>query len=121
MLPPSASIASTISRAERPPAPLKTMCSKRCDQPDRAASSARAPRPATTDRATVCRPGIGSQTTRTPLASVWTFGVALAVMASGPGKGADVGLDGLGLRRQAVEALGAAHQVGDAARQLRGH
>ena len=29
-----------------------------------------APRPATTDSATVCQPGSGSQTTRTPLASV---------------------------------------------------
>src|SRR5450432_2066812 len=115
MLPPSASMASTISRAERDPAPLKTICSRRCDQPQRAASSARAPRPATTDSATVCRPGIGSQTTRTPLLRVWTLGVMSLPLR----EGADVGLDGLGLRRQAVEAFGAADQVGDAAGQLR--
>jgi hypothetical protein len=51
--PPSASTASTISRADRPPAPLKTICSRRCDQPQRASSSQRAPRPATTLSASV--------------------------------------------------------------------
>src|ERR1700760_2690483 len=114
MLPPCASITSTISRAERPPAPLKTMCSKRCDQPERASSSARAPRPATTDSATVCRPGIGAPTTRTPLESWCTVGE----MASALGEGPDVGLDGVGLGREAVETLGLAGQAGDAARQL---
>src|SRR3954465_5964652 len=117
MLPPSASMASTIPRAERDPAPLNTMCSSKCDQPERASSSARAPRPATTLSATVCRPGIGSQTTRTPFASVWTLGVVGDVMASAFREGADVGLDGLGLRRQAVEAFGPRGEVGDPAGQ----
>ena len=61
---------STIWRAVRDPAPLKTMCSSRCDQPERRRSSLAAPRPATTLRARVSRPGMGSQMTRTPLARV---------------------------------------------------
>src|SRR3954468_6158059 len=114
MLPPSPSITSTIARAERSPAPLNTMCSRRCDQPERASSSARAPRPATTERATVCSPGMGSQTTRTPLASVWIFGV----MASGPCKLAHEGLDGVGVGVEPVEALGSTGQVSGAAGQV---
>ena len=40
--------------------------------------------------------------------------------ALGPCEGADVGLDGLAVGRQALEALGAGGEVGDAARQGRG-
>ena len=41
-------------------------------QPDWARVSYRAPRPMTTERAKVSKPGIGSQTTRTPFGRVWS-------------------------------------------------
>ena len=57
---------------------------------------------------------MGSQTTRTPLLSVWTLGV----MTSALREGADIGLDGLGLRPKAGRSAPAAQgQVGHAARQ----
>ena len=58
--PPTSSIASLISRAERPPAPLNTICSNRCATPFEPSGSSRDPTPAYRPTATVSTPGIGS-------------------------------------------------------------
>ena len=58
--PPTSSIASLISRAERPPAPLNTICSKRWARPLRRAGSCREPVSAWRPTATVSTPGIGA-------------------------------------------------------------
>ena len=55
--PPRASITSTISRAERPPAPLNTMCSSRCAQPDCGRVLPARAAAGSTDRAKVSKPG----------------------------------------------------------------
>ena len=68
--PPTSSIASLISRALRPPAPLNTICSKRWAMPLTRAASCREPASACRPTATVSTPGIVRVATLRPLARV---------------------------------------------------
>ena len=88
-----------------PPAPLNTMCSRRCDQPERRASSQRAPRPATTLSARVSNPGAASQITVTPLARTWRRWLGGARRGHEAGEGAHIGLHRLDVGGQAVETF----------------
>src|SRR5581483_2071582 len=121
------SISSAMARAERVRVPLNAMCSSMCAMPFSSADSWRVPQATQMPSDADSTSGIGSTATRRPLARVVTFtlligdplppeGSLLALRAHAV---VDQRLQRGGIVGQALDALGAVHQVGKPRRQRR--